>query len=370
MTMSIPCPAYVLNEEALLRNLKILREVQESSGCHILISLKAFALWPLFPTIKKYLHGAAASSLNEARLIYEEMGCPAHTYSPAFSAQEIKDVARYSSHIIFNSLAQFRAFRGQLSNRSLGIRVNPMVSVVETDQYNPAMKGGRLGMTKTQFGDKLPGGVDGLHFHALCESSASDFERVLSGFEEQFSAFLPQLKWVNFGGGHLITRKGYDVARFISIVKKFKKKYPLEVYIEPGSAIAWETGDLIAKVLDIVENNGIRTAILNTSFTAHMPDTLEMPYRPEVAESSTGGTFRYHLGGVSCLSGDFLPDYAFDKPLQTGDIITFKDMMHYTTVKTTMFNGVRHPDIYIKKIDGAVLPLKEFSYLDYKNRMC
>ena len=366
----MPNPVFILEEEALLKNLRLLESIQKKSGCHILISLKAFALWPLFPTIRQFIHGAAASSLNEALLIHEQMGVLAHTYSPAFSPEELPEIALHSSHIIFNSMAQFQQNKDQLSGKSLGIRVNPMISVVETDQYNPAMSGARLGVTKEQFPDNLPNGVDGLHFHALCESSASDFERVLLGFETQFKQFFPSLKWVNFGGGHLLTHKDYDVGHFINIIQNFKQKYNLEVFIEPGSAIAWETGDLISKVLDIVENNGIKTAILNISFTAHMPDTLEMPYRPIVAESNAKGDYIYNLGGVSCLSGDFIANYAFAKPLKIGDIITFRDMLHYTTVKTTLFNGVRHPDIYIKKKDGTQHPLKTFSFQDYKNRMC
>lgn len=363
-------PAFVLKEEALLRNLRLLENVQTISGCHILISLKAFALWPCFPLIKKHLYGAAASSLNEARLIHEEMGVAAHTYSPAFSPEEIPEIAKHSSHIIFNSISQFEQYKDQFVDKSLGVRVNPMVSVVETDQYNPAMTGSRFGITKEQFPDELPKGIDGLHLHALCESSASDFERILLGFEEQFKQVLPSLKWVNFGGGHLITHKDYDVEHFTALIQNFKKKYALEVFIEPGSAIAWETGNLVGSVLDIVENRGVKTAILNISFTAHMPDTLEMPYHPVVAESDEAGRYVYNLGGRSCLSGDFIPNYAFAKPLKIGDTITFKDMLHYTTVKTTMFNGVPHPDIYITQKDGTHHLLKSFSYQDYKNRMC
>ncbi len=363
-------PAYILEEKALIKNLQLLKNVQQESGCRILISLKAFALWPLFPLIKKYLYGAAASSVNEAALIHEKMGCLAHTYSPAFSEQEMPEIAQHSSHIIFNSIPQFKHYKDQLPDKNLGIRVNPMISVVSTEHYNPATKGARLGVSKEQFPGHLPDGVSGLHFHALCESSANDFEKVLLGFEEQFKPFLPRLKWVNFGGGHLITHENYDVKHFISLIQNFKKKYPLEVFIEPGSAIAWETGVLVSEVLDIVENNGIKTAMLNISFTAHMPDTLEMPYRPKVLEADKTGHFIYNLGGVSCLSGDFISDYAFAKPLKVGDTITFDDMLHYTTVKTNLFNGVQHPNIYLKKENGALLALKTFSYQDYKNRMC
>lgn len=370
--MSTPTPAYILEEASLIKNLILLHKVQKESGCHILLSLKAFSLWPLFPLIKKYLSGGAASSLNEAELIHHEMGCLAHTYSPAFDADEIQNIARHSSHIIFNSLHQFKQFKDQLTAHKLGIRVNPMISVVPTDHYNPATKGARLGTTQAEFGKHLPEGLSGLHFHALCESSASDFEKVLLGFESQFKPFLPHLEWVNFGGGHLITKKGYDIDHFISIIQDFKQKYNLEVFIEPGSAIAWEIGNLTAKILDIVSNNGIQTAILNISFTAHMPDTLEMPYRPVVLESIPlrKDAYIYNLGGISCLSGDYIADYAFAKPLKIGDQITFADMLHYTTVKTTLFNGVQHPDIYLKKKDGVLQLLKTFSYADYKNRMC
>ncbi len=371
----IPSPAYVLEEEKLIQNLERIAEVQERAGITVLLALKAFAMWPVFPLVRKYLRGATGSSLPETRLIYEEMGCRAHTYSPAYLPEEMAELLSYSSHLTFNSLSQFRQYKDQVQatkyDVSIGLRVNPEFSTVEIDLYNPASPIGRLGETAPNI-DALPKEIEGLHFHTLCESSSSALAGVLEAFEEKFGHFLPQLKWVNFGGGHLITRSDYDRDHLVELLQEFKARHPhLEVILEPGSAIAWETGFLLADVLDIVENHGVKTAILNVSFTAHMPDTLEMPYRPIVrgASDPIPGKPTYRLGGVSCLAGDFLTEYSFEAPLQIGDHLILEDMIHYTMVKTTMFNGVKHPAIVLKRKDGTLKVLREFSYNDFKQRL-
>ncbi|MBX2929184.1 MAG: carboxynorspermidine decarboxylase [Saprospiraceae bacterium] len=377
MNYTSPAPAaYILEERKLRTNLELIQSVQQEAGVSIILALKGFAMWSVFPFVKRYLSGATASSLHEARLIFEEMGCRAHTYAVAYLPDEFEEMMRYSSHITFNSVAQYRRYAVQLHAHpekiSAGIRVNPEYSEVEVAMYNPCAPGSRLGEVSDAFAGGLPEGVEGLHFHTLCESSSFDLEKVLAAFEERFGRFLPQLKWVNFGGGHLMTRKGYDTAHLVALLHNFRRRYPhLEVILEPGSAIAWETGVLTATVLDIVESRGVKTAILDVSFTAHMPDTLEMPYRPRVrgAADPTPGKPSYRLGGVSCLAGDYMLEYSFDKALQPGDRIVFEDMIHYTMVKTTMFNGVRHPDICILRETGELDIVRRFRYEDYRDRL-
>jgi carboxynorspermidine decarboxylase len=368
--------AFVLEEKKLINNLSLIKKIREEAGVSIILALKGFAMWRVFPLVRRYLDGATASSLFEARLIFEEMHCPAHTYAVAFRPTEFEEIMRYSSHITFNSISEFHRYAPVLAEKgahiSPGIRVNPEFSEVEVALYNPCAPGSRLGELVTAFAESLPQGVQGLHFHTLCESDASDLQKVLAAFEMRFGKFLPHIKWVNFGGGHLMTRKGYDIPLLIKVLKDFKARYPhLEIILEPGSAIAWDTGVLVAHVLDIVSSNGIDTAILDVSFTAHMPDTLEMPYRPRIrgATDRTPGKPSYRLGGVSCLSGDYMLDYSFDQPLQAGDTLIFEDMIHYTMVKTTMFNGVRHPDICILKDDDSIELVRSFSYEDYRNRL-
>lgn len=360
----------------LRENLELIKSVQDAADVSIILALKGFAMWRVFPVVAKYLKGATASSLDEARLIYEEMGVKAHTYSPAYLPGDFAEIMRYSSHITFNSITQFERYKGQVANFpekiSPGIRVNPEYSEVEVDLYNPAARGSRLGEAPDKFGDALPAGVEGLHFHVLCESSSYDLEKVLAEFEKKFSRFFSQLKWVNFGGGHLMTRQGYDTGHLIKTLQGFRQSYPhLEVILEPGSAIAWDTGVLVATVLDIIENRGIATAIVDVSFTAHMPDTLEMPYRPRIAGATdpVPGKPTYRIGGVSCLAGDYMSEYSFDKELQVGDKIVFQDMIHYTMVKTTTFNGVKHPGIAIWHEDDTLELVREFGYEDYKNRL-
>jgi len=372
----VPSPAFVLDEGRLRQNLELMQRVQKESGCTIILALKGFSMWRTFPMVAQYLGGATASSLFEARLIFEEMGCRAHTYAPAYRADEMVELLGYSSHITFNSLAQFRLFKGAVSAAqrpvSMGLRVNPEYSEVTTALYNPASPGSRLGILPADLGEALPDGIEGLHVHTLCESPASATAALIASFEARFGHFLPGLKWVNFGGGHLMTRKGYDLDNLIQALRAFKEKYPhLEVILEPGSAVAWETGELVSTVLDIVESNGIKTAILDVSFTAHMPDTLEMPYRPRIigAGDPTPGESSCRLGGISCLAGDYMEAYHFESPLKVGDQVVLLDMIHYTMVKTTMFNGVRHPSICIWKEDDTLEVVQQFSYEDFKHRL-
>ncbi|MEZ4981777.1 MAG: carboxynorspermidine decarboxylase [Saprospiraceae bacterium] len=369
-------PSFVLDEQLLENNLALIKDVQDQSGVHIILALKGFAMWSVFPKVYQYLSGATASSLYEARLIFEEMGCKAHTYCVAYMEDEFDEICKYSSHMTFNSIHQFNKFYSRLKkndpNISAGIRVNPEYSEVETLLYNPAAPGSRLGEVVDNFNGVLPEGVEGLHFHTLCESSSFDLEKTLAVFEAKFSPFFEKLKWVNFGGGHLMTRKGYDTNHLIGLLKAFKKRYPhLEVILEPGSAIAWDTGPLVAHVLDIHESRGVKTLILDVSFTAHMPDTLEMPYRPRIrgASDPVEGKPTYRLGGTSCLAGDFMMEYSFEKEMEPGDQIILEDMMHYTMVKTSMFNGVHHPDICIWTKENKLQLVRKFDYDDYKRRL-
>jgi carboxynorspermidine decarboxylase len=309
-------------------------------------------------------------------LIIEEMCCLAHVYAPAYKPEEFKEMMRYSSHITFNSLNQWEQFKPKiLANRrkiSCGIRINPQYAEVETDMYNPCIAGSRLGVTREALGEKLPTGIDGLHFHTLCENDSHTLERTLAHVEEKFGDLLPQIKWLNMGGGHLMTRKDYDTNHLINLLKNFKNKYPnLEIIMEPGSAIGWQTGYLVSKILDIVDAQGIEVAILDVSFSAHMPDTLEMPYKPKIwgATDEIKGKPTYRMGGMTCLAGDFMGDYSFDNPLKIGDSIVFDDMIHYTMVKTTTFNGVGLPSIGIWKEDESFKLLKKFGFRTYKDRL-
>jgi carboxynorspermidine decarboxylase len=373
----IPSPCFVLDEARLRANLQLIDRVQREAGVSVILAFKGFAMWSAFPLVRQYLPGATASSLHEARLCFEEMGVKAHTYAAAYVPREFGQILKYSSHLTFNSLSQFKRFKNRVLRHpehvSMGIRVNPEWSPVDTALYNPASPTSRLGQTEEHFKKGLPPEVEGLHFHVLCESTSFDLETVLTHFEAKFGRFLPQLKWVNFGGGHLMTRAGYDVDHLIQVLKAFKQRYPnLDVTLEPGSAIAWDTGVLVGTVLDVVKNRGIATAMLDVSFTAHMPDTLEMPYRPRVRGASaepTAGQRRYRLGGNSCLSGDFMEEYGFDAPVKVGQRLVFEDMIHYTMVKTTTFNGVAHPNIAIWREDGRLDVVRKFGYKDYKGRL-
>ena len=369
----IPSPCYVIDERLLRNNLERIRRVKDAAGIDILVAFKAFSNWGVFPIFREYGFGASASSLHEARLAFEELGVKAHTYSPAFEDREIADILKYSSHISFNSLNQFRKYSRVASQKgvSIGLRVNPEFSDSQYDIYNPCKPGSRFGITAEQLGDGGPQGVEGFHFHTLFEADSFALERVLAVFLRKFGKFLPKLKWVNMGGGHLITKKNYDLDHLIKLVIDFKRKHGVDVVLEPGSAFTYQTGCLVSTVLDIVENNGMKTAVLDVSFTCHMPDCLEMPYKPVIvgATDEVPGKPTYRMGGISCLAGDYVGNWSFDKELEPGDKIIFDDMIHYTTVKTTMFNGVNHPRIGLWSETSGFKLIREFSYQDYKNRL-
>lgn len=372
----IPSPCYVMEERLLRRNLSLIKEVKERAGVNIILAFKAFALWKAFPIVREYIPFSTASSKFEAQLAFEEMGSRAHTYSPAYTEADFPAILKYSSHVTFNSLTQFERFYPMVQadgNRvSCGLRINPEYSDVETDLYNPCAPGSRMGVVRDLLGDRLPEGIEGLHFHTLCESDSYDLEKTLKVVEERFGSFLPHIKWLNMGGGHLMTRKGYDTEHLIHLLRSFRSRYPnLEIIMEPGSAFAWQTGFLLTTVVDIVENHGIRTAIIDASFTCHMPDCLEMPYKPVIrgAMEPTPGLPTYCIGGNSCLSGDFIGDWSFERPLQVGDRLIFEDMIHYTIVKTTMFNGIPHPALALWSKDDRLVMYRQFGYEDYKNRM-
>jgi carboxynorspermidine decarboxylase len=372
----VPSPCYVIDEERFRNNLSLIRKVSEESGAEIILAFKGFAMWGVFPILKEYINGASASSPHEARLCFEEIGVPAHTYSPVYKEADFETILKYSSHVTFNSLAQFQKYSAILSHYpekiSSGLRINPEYSETGHDIYNPCSPGSRLGITSDDLlKEEIPHGIEGLHFHVLFESDSYALEKLLEVIELKFSKYFHKLKWINMGGGHLMTSKGYDTEHLVKILKRFRKRSGLHIILEPGSAFAWETGELVSTVEDIVENKGIRTAILDVSFTAHMPDCLEMPYKPKIigATDPVQGKPAYRLGGNSCLSGDFMGDWSFESELKPGDKIIFLDMIHYTMVKTTTFNGVQHPSIGIWTRDNKFRLIKEFGYGDYKNRL-
>ncbi|MCT7541405.1 carboxynorspermidine decarboxylase [Aliarcobacter cryaerophilus] len=368
----LPSPAYVCEEELLEKNLKLLKRVQEETGVKILLALKGFAMYSTFDLCKKYLKGCCASGLHEALLAKEEFGGEVHTYSPAFKDEEIDEIISISNHLVFNSFNQLKRYKDKAFKKvSLGVRLNPEYSSVEVDLYNPCAPNSRLGITKVNFDESQLQYLEGFHFHALCEQNVDALQGALANFEKNFSQYFSQLKWVNFGGGHHITRADYDVEGLINLLKDFKSRYPhLEVYMEPGEAVGWQTGYLVATVLDIV-NNGMDLAILDTSAEAHMPDTLAMPYRAMIRNSAVAfeKKYTYRLGGNTCLAGDIIGDYSFDKPLKVGNKIILEDMIHYTMVKTTTFNGIKLPSIIIKNKDNYYKVIKNFCYNDYKSRL-
>ena len=377
----IETPYYIAYESKIEKNLSLIKHVSEESGAEIIMAFKANALWKSFDIFRRYGVKSTASSLNEMLLGNEELHQLCHTYCPVYTDRSFPEFLKGSDHITFNSIAQHEHFKPQAESYekatgrhvSLGLRINPEISVIETDIYNPCAPGARFGVTIENMPEHLPSGIEGFHFHALCESTSYDLEKVLSQVESAFGKYLDGLKWINFGGGHLMTRKGYDTDHLISLIKGFKKRHPnLHVILEPGSAFTWRTGDLIATVLDIVENSGIMTAIVDVSFACHMPDCLEMPYKPTITEALPdvdADKPTYRIGGNSCLSGDFVGDWSFEQPLKVGDILTFEDMNHYTTVKTNMFNGIQHPALYLQRNDGTIQCLRCYTYEDYKNRM-
>jgi len=364
-------PTYICEEKLLKNNLEILKKVKDKSGAKILLALKGYAMHSTFGLVSQYLDGVSASGLNEAKLGDEYFAKEVHTYSPAFSEDDIKSIIKISNHIIFNSFAQYQKYKNLTADISVGIRVNPQSSSVETELYNPCGLYSRLGVIKDEFRADCLDGVDGLHFHALCEQDSYALKTTLESFIEKFGEFIPQMKWVNFGGGHHITREDYNTDHLIEIIKDFKSKYNnIEVYLEPGEAIGWQVGTLVSRVLDIV-HNGINIAILDTSAEAHMPDTLAMPYRPMVRDSGAVGEkkYSYRLAGNTCLAGDIIGDYSFDKALEIGDLVIFEDQIHYTFVKNTTFNGINLPSLMIQKEDGSLETIKDFGYDDYKQRL-
>ena len=372
---SVETPCYICEEARLEKNLQLLDHVQRESGAKIILALKGFAMWSTFPLVREYLHGCTASGLHEAMLAYEKFGKEVHTYSPAFKEDEIEDIALISDHIVFNSPGQLRRYRdrvrGVKPEISLSLRINPERSLSPTDLYNPCAPFSRLGTTRANVDDALLLGLDGLNFHALCEQNVDALEVVLEAFEAQFGEVIDRVHYVNFGGGHHITREDYDVERLIAVIKAFRARHNgVTVYLEPGEAVGWQTGPLVASVVDLF-HNGIDIAILDVSAEAHMPDTLAMPYRAEIRGAGNPGEkpHTYRLGGNTCLAGDVMGDYSFDAPLQIGDRIIFEDQIHYTFVKSTTFNGVRHPSLAILRNDGTLDVVRRFDYEDYKKRL-
>ncbi len=375
-------PYYLLEESKLRRNLSLIRSIAERANVEFILAFKAFALWRTFPIFREYIHHTTASSPYEARLAYEEFGSKAHTYSPAYEEHTFDEIVRCSSHITFNSLSQYERFapRAIAAGISCGLRINPEYSEIETELYNPCAPGSRFGILAESLPPVLPAGIEGFHCHCHCESSSYALEHTLQHIEAKFGPWLGQVKWLNLGGGHLVTRADYDTEHLIGLLQGLHQRYPhLRIILEPGSAFAWQTGPLVSQVVDIVENHGIKTAILNVSFTCHMPDCLEMPYHPtvrgaetladEAAEGHETEATVYRLGGNSCLSGDFMGYWRFPAPLAIGDTVIFEDMIHYTTVKTNMFNGIHHPSLVLEHKDGTRELLREYSYEDYRNRM-
>lgn len=380
-------PYYILYEDKLRENLKLINKVSSESGVEIILAFKAFALWKTFDIFKEYICSTTASSPFEAKLANDYFGSLAHTYSPAYEENTFNTILECSKCITFNSLSQYSRFYDKIKdwnsnpanhNISAGIRINPERSEIATDIYNPCAPGTRFGISASDMPANLPDGIEGFHCHCHCENDSYALERTLDTIESKFGKWFGNIKWLNLGGGHLMTRKGYDINHLVKILRDFRHRHPnLEIIMEPGSAFAWQTGDLIASVVDIVEDKGIKTAILNVSFTCHMPDCLEMPYQPEVEGAlSLGNEIKnitdeniFRLGGNSCLSGDFMGYWLFPNGLYVGDEIIFKDMIHYTTVKTTMFNGIQHPSICMKRHNGNIQMLREYKFEDYRDMM-
>jgi len=370
---AVPSPCYVVDEAALQANLATLSRVQQEADCRIILALKGFAMWSLFPLLRQHLAGCTASSLWELTLANETFGGERHIYSTAYRADEFASIAAQADHVVFNTVAQWQRFGAQarLAGASCGLRVNPVVSEVATALYNPCASGSRFGVRVEDLADADVSGLEGFHVHALCENMHDASIRLIDAFEARFGAFIPQLQWVNFGGGHLMTHANYDVDALIERVRRFRKRWGVQVYFEPGGAVAWRTGVLIASVLDVVKTDALPVAILDVSATAHMPDVLEMPYRPTITDAAEAGAlpYSYRLGGVSCLAGDVMGDYSFSQPLTVGSRLVFEDMIHYTMVKTTMFNGVRHPDIGVWRDDQGFKLVRRFTYDDFKQRL-
>jgi len=371
---TLPTPSYLVDQRLLIKNLELLASVKERTGCKILLAQKAFSMFSVYPLIAKYLDGVTSSGVMEARLGYEEMGKEVHTYAPAFADHEMDDVIRYSDHIVFNSFHQWNKFKDKVRSSGkqieCGLRLNPKYSEIDTDIYNPCFTGSRLGITPEQFQPDQLDGIDGLHFHTMCEQNSDTLERTLKVVDDTFGSYIKQMKWLNFGGGHHITRSDYDIETLIRCIQFAQDTYGVQVYLEPGEAVALNTGYLVSTVLDTIEN-GMHLAILDTSAACHMPDVLEMPYRPHIIGAGLPNekTYTYRLGGPTCLAGDIIGDYSFDAPLKEGDKLIFCDMAHYTMVKNNTFNGIGLPDICLLHEDGTIETVKRFGYEDFKNRL-
>ena len=367
-------PCYVIDEKKLIKNLEILKRVEEETGCKILLAQKAYSNYSTYPLIGKYLYGVTSSSLFEARLGYEEMGKEVHIYAPAYRDDEIDEIIKYSDHIVFNSFNQWNKFKDKIKNAhkkiECGLRINPEYSEVDTEIYDPCSKNSRLGITLDNFKEEYLDEIDGLHFHTMCEQNSDTLERTIKVVEEKFGKYFYNIKWINFGGGHHITRDDYDVDKLIQCILYIKKKYNIQVYLEPGEAVALNAGYLVSTVLDIVENN-MNIAIMDTSAACHMPDVIEMPYRPNILGSKMPGEYEYtyRLGGPTCLSGDIIGDYSFNKHLNIGDKLIFCDMAIYSMVKNNTFNGVNLPDIVLLSKEGDTKIIKEFNYNNFKARL-
>ena len=373
----LPTPCYVIQEEQLRQNLEILKGVMDRTGCKILLAQKAFSMYEVYPLIAQYLSGTTASGLYEARLGAEEMGIPfgkeTHIFSPAYKEEEFDEILTYCDHIVFNSFEQLERFgkRAAEAGKSVGLRINPQYSTQEGHEiYDPCATGSRLGVTIEKFRPEILEYVDGLHFHTLCEQDAQPLHDTLKEVERQFGEWLPKMKWLNFGGGHHITREGYDIALLERCICDMKEKYDLEIFLEPGEAVALNAGVLLTKVEEIVENS-IQIAILDTSAACHMPDVLEMPYRPPLQDGyeAEEKAYTYRLAGPTCLAGDVIGDYSFAEPLKRGDTLTFEDMAIYTMVKNNTFNGMRLPAIVLEDKDGECRVVRQFGYEDFKMRL-
>ena len=370
---NIKTPFFLVDEKRLVHNLEILKDLQEKAGCRVLLAQKAFSMYHTYPLIRKYLAGTTASGLYEARLGHEEFGGETHVFSPAYREDEFDEILQYADHIVFNSPAQLRKYgeKAKKAGKQMGLRINPQCSTQEGHAiYDPCSPGSRLGTTKENFDEGLLPLLDGLHFHTLCEQDSDDLEKTAKAFEEQFGKYLNQMKWVNFGGGHHITRDGYDIERLIRVIRHFKETYGAEVYLEPGEAVVLNAGFLVTRVLETMENS-MKIAILDASAACHMPDVLEMPYRPPLRDSGEPGekAYTYRLGGPTCLAGDIIGDYSFDEPLEEGSILVFEDMALYTMVKTNTFNGMKLPDIVYRDGEGKMNIVKQFGYEDFKRRL-
>ena len=371
---AVPSPCYVVDEGLLIQNLEKLKSVADRTGCKILLAQKGFSMFSVYPLLGDYLHGVTSSGILEARLGSEEMGKEVHTYAPAFSDADFDEILTYSDHIVFNSFRQWEKFKDKVKNHpktiECGIRINPEYSEIDVDMYNPCFTHSRFGVTLENFEPTKLDGIDGIHFHTMCEQNSDTLERTIQVVDEKFGKYIQKMKWINFGGGHHITRPDYDIETLVRSIMYMKNKYGIDVYLEPGEAVALNTGYLVATVLDTL-HNGMPIAILDTSASCHMPDVLEMPYRPEIVGAGLPNekAYTYRFGGPTCLAGDVIGDYSFDQPLNPGDKLAFCDMAHYSMVKNNTFNGINLPSIALHRKNEGIQVIKQFGYEDFKNRL-